>query len=339
MDATRFKKALLPGLKASGSPSLKYNNLSAGGGRLCFTDSRQVHLIPAESLHADEVRISQAGLKDSNVIYQSKFVKIREKWYLVLATDAGVQIWDALGNNILFNFVFPTGLKDPQRKRSNFARGITVVLTAEDVEVICVGSSSGDIFLFEGSGIKFRLVNTLKGRDQATSDLTSDYACRCSTKSDASRRLISADDGGRVVVYDAISPSMFEKSFFFEASSDQGPCVSVVVRDDRLVCALSTGQLCFYNLATQTKWLELKAHTRFASSMTLHPTRDRFVSVAEDSTLQVLTLPQVGEKIEVVMSTVMADSMITGAAWFGNNHDDLAVCAYDTDYLHVWKMN
>jgi hypothetical protein len=111
-------------------------------------------ILPTGLVGAMLGNLAQAGLKDSNVIYQSKFVKICEKWYLVLATDAGVQvcavfillstnimyviylyglrsslvfnflsqrltvpgplpaqIWDALGNNILFNFVFPTGLK------------------------------------------------------------------------------------------------------------------------------------------------------------------------------------------------------------------------------------
>lgn len=35
----------------------------------------------------------------------------------------------------------------------------------------------------------------------------------------------------------------------------------------------------------------------------MHGARDRFVSVAEDSTLQVLTLPQVGEKVRGLSST------------------------------------
>uniref|UniRef100_A0A7S0ND86 WD repeat-containing protein 54 beta-propeller domain-containing protein n=1 Tax=Pyramimonas obovata TaxID=1411642 RepID=A0A7S0ND86_9CHLO len=341
MDPTRFKKAVLPGLKASGSPALTYNNLSTGGGRLCFTDSHQVHLIVQESLISGETRISQAGLKDSNVIYESKFVTVRKQVYLVIATDAGVQFWDALGNNILFNFVLPAespGTSEAHRIRSTFMRAIAVVLTAEETEVICVGSTSGDIFVFEGSGIKFRHVQTLRGHTEAVTSLTSDYGCRLSEDSGAMRRLFSTDDGGRVIAWDAVSPSMFEKSFIIE-NEQCVPFVAAAVRDNRLVCALSNGTLCFYNLETRTKWLELHAHSRFASALMLHPTEDKLVSAAEDSTLQVLTLPQQGEKIQIIMTTSWPDSMITGATFFGKGHNDIAACAYDTDELRVWAGN
>ena len=36
--------------------------------------------------------MSQAGLKDSNVIYDVKYVTIRRQVYMVIATDAGMQV-------------------------------------------------------------------------------------------------------------------------------------------------------------------------------------------------------------------------------------------------------
>mmetsp|Transcript_28687 Transcript_28687/g.39631 ORF Transcript_28687/g.39631 Transcript_28687/m.39631 type:complete len:338 (-) Transcript_28687:136-1149(-) len=331
-DPSRFQK-----VKLKTSPTLRYNNLSVGGDRICYTDDYQIHLISQESISSNsEPIISQAGIKDSNMVYQSKFLTMGDSIYLVLATDAGIQIWDALGNNILFNFAIPsTGKIDANQSRPTFARGITSIVTAEETEVICVGSSAGAIYVFEGAAYKFKHVHTLTEHVEPVTDIASDSGARGTSTGGDSRLLASADESGYIVLWDALSSKSITKSSSIQLK-DKSPCVAVVVRDKRLVCGHSSGVIYFYNLKDNSKYMEVNAHPRFMAALSVHPTRDLIATCAEDSTLQVFTLPQVGEKIKNLLTLTWADSMLTGVVFCGPGSNNVAAVAYDTEQMRVW---
>lgn len=332
-DASRFHKS-----KLKVCPTLRYNNLCSGSERLCYTDNKQVHVIAVDSFgkndpHAEPPVTVSVG---QSQVFQSKFVHVRGTTYLVLTTDAGAQVWDAFGNNILFNLPMPGNAQaDTNRTRPSFARGIASFLTADDNHMLAVGSSSGHVFLLEGSGFKFRHADTLKEHTDPITDLTSDMDCRKTERGVTDRSLVSADETGKIIVWEAKSARQILPVAKLE-NPDRAPCVGIKMRGDRLVAAYDSGILRFYQLSQQWKWMEVNAHSRFISSLTLHPTQDVLATAAEDSTLAVFTLPAPGQKTNQLMSLSWPDAMITGIAFCGRNGSNVAAVAYDVDEIRMW---
>ena len=117
--------------------------------------------------------------------------------------------------------------------------------------------------------------------------------------------------------------------------------------------------------------LELQAHSRLLSCMAIHPSRDIFVTAAEDATCNVWTVPlndsdQVCTQavhqftfsasmscsyppkyvllllqMSVLLSVCWNNMAITGAAFTGDDDSDnclVAAVAYDTDTLQLWRL-
>jgi WD40 repeat protein len=112
----------------------------------------------------------------------------------------------------------------------------------------------------------------------------------------------------------------------------------------------ASGVVSFVSLSTQRVYCELQAHSRFLSAMDLHPWRDVFATVAEDSTVGVWALPKesgggggepagagAGVVVRSLFATCWRDGMLTGVAFCGDRGDSLAVCAHDEVELCVWQ--
>lgn len=154
--------------------------------------------------------------------------------------------------------------------------------------------------------------------------------------------LVSADDAGLINVFAANSPVDFTKLFDAQVKS---PVASVAARGDQVIAAEVRGVINFISLSTQRVYCELQAHGRYLSAMDLHPRRDVFATVAEDSTLGVWTLPKEGggsgsgiaAEVRSIFSTSWEDGMLTGVTFCGDRGDSLAVCAHDEMELCVWQ--
>ena len=117
--------------------------------------------------------------------------------------------------------------------------------------------------------------------------------------------------------------------------------------------------------------LELQAHSRLLSCMAIHPSRDIFVTAAEDATCNVWTLPLTDSDqvcipathqliftsqmscsltlrhvlLHVQMSALLSvcwnNMAITGAVFTGDDDSDdclVAAIAYDADTLQLWRL-
>lgn len=329
LDPQRFSK-----LAIKATPTLHYNNLTVGGGNLCFTHGNEVHLVAETAVSkGGSADSTQAGIKDSTHIYQVKFVTVAGTTYLVLGTASGFQIWDNLGVNIVFNFNLPGGGKvQGQESRPPFVRGVTTVKTSSGAELVCVGSCAGPIYCFELSGLSFRHTATVTEHVEPITDLCSELSGKQGESTSTNNKLVSTDESGKVIIWDANSSSQLTRSNVIEGDGE--PCVATVVRGNRLVCAYASGLLRFFDLNTTTKWMEICAHSRYLSALAIHPTRDLIATSSEDTTINVWTLPEVGQKAEVVLSAIWADSMICGVVFSG---DGVAACAYDTNEIRFWS--
>ena len=156
--------------------------------------------------------------------------------------------------------------------------------------------------------------------------------------------LVSADDAGLVNVWAANTPTDFAKLFDAQLKS---PVAAVAARGEQIIAAEVRGVVSFISLTKQHVYCELQAHGRFLSAMDIHPWRDVFATVAEDSTVGVWAIPKEGgggggggagaAEVRCVFSTCWRDSMLTGVTFCGDRGDSLAVCAHDELELCVWQ--
>ena len=115
------------------------------------------------------------------------------------------------------------------------------------------------------------------------------------------------------------------------------PVAAVAVRGDNILAALVTGVVCFVSISSQKIWQEVQAHSRYLTAIDVHPSKDLFVTAAEDSTIAVWTLPEAGAKAEIKFATNWRDAMLTGVAFCGEGFDSIAATAYDISEVCVWQ--
>ncbi|PNH03422.1 hypothetical protein TSOC_010512 [Tetrabaena socialis] len=101
-----------------------------------------------------------------------------------------------------------------------------------------------------------------------------------------------------------------------------------------------------YNNLTSCAGSLLYAHIRQACTFALSGLaagvpvavrKDVIVTAAEDCSIAIWALPIGGRKAELLLSVCWLQAALTGVAFCGPTSDDVAVVAYDTDEVHVYK--
>lgn len=83
---------------------------------------------------------------------------------------------------------------------------------------------------------------------------------------------------------------------------------------------------------------KITAHSRFLSSLQMHPTLPLLLSTAQDGTLVVWQLPeQPGSSVGVAMSKVCKNSMLVGGTFIGDQQQ-VAVSTYSSEDLRIYAF-
>eukprot|EP00899_Mesostigma_viride_P027496 jgi/Mesvir1/7931/Mv11853-RA.1 len=335
------------------APTCQYNNLSFGAGQVAFCNLAAVHTLDASvisTLKPSDGTASPGGssnvypnldtkeakvaYKDPAPVFQSRICSFPGNAYIVLATGTGVQVWDMAGTRMAFSHPMTGADAAPYGDRSPFMRGISAVVTSDDKELLVVGAHTGNLYVFQHEAGKFKFVKSVKEHSAPITDCGSEFQSSGGASSKKGQ-FFSADQDGNIVVWAASDPNSITKSAVLKGDSAGAPCVGVAARGHSLVAAFSDGYIRVYNLgSTQPRlWVEIMGHTRFLSALAMHPTKDVFVTAAEDSTVNVWSLPDASGKVDVKLSTVWKNAMVCGVAFVGEN---VAAVAYDYDRMVVW---
>ena len=117
------------------------------------------------------------------------------------------------------------------------------------------------------------------------------------------------------------------------------PCVGARARGDLMVSAYLDGMLKVHNLRSAQLMCEVKAHARWLSAITMHPTSFVVATAAQDSTLAVWKWDEGAERTDGVPKLVLHSrwkgGMMTGASFVA---DRIAVAAYDRAELHLYPL-
>jgi WD40 repeat protein len=315
------------------TPSLRYNNLTCNGSNVVFAHKTEVVSIieDIKGSKSGTVGSTQSTLKphlpEAKVI-QVKWCHLSGRDYLVVGTGSGLAVYDDTITASVFVLELASQDVPYDDPEATFVRGITGV---PETNHICAGSASGHIFclLVDGDGeggSSIELVHTIKPHED-------DDGAATTAMAGSGRWGVAASDAGSVTVFD--TSNKFHTSHRFPGIA---PCTSVVVTGDTIVAGYTTGHLRMFRLSTGVLFAEIGAHTRAVTAMDVHPEMPVFVSVGEDSVINVWRLSQEagGEsKREQAPSVTMeftgksADSLLTGVSFSRNGTSHLITSSYD----------
>ena len=105
---------------------------------------------------------------------------------------------------------------------------------------------------------------------------------------------MSADDMGIIVVWALQQDPPVAAAVFTEG---QGfPCTCVAVSGDVIVAGFSTGTLRIYRLSALELHMEVAAHSRCITALSVHPSATMMATVSEDTFLHIWPLPSFDSK-------------------------------------------
>ena len=366
-DAERYTRATV-----GESPSLLANNLTAGPSTLAYVHDTQAVMVPTERLLAGArtEKLPMLTKSGNRTATQVKSVTLGASSFFVLCTIEGVHFFDEHGYERVHYHGFAenqhAGLErdgsvvvDGGGVARMCGRGVCSSCSRDGRAQVLVGTSTGDVMVFEFDGESFRKtehdVSIEPGRRVPVADVATEVDSRrgtfppdCALRVEEQCAAVSANDSGVIVAWDVFTSDRLERSF---AIQRPGPIVSLAIRNGVAAAAESGGAVCFVSLQTKRVFCELQAHARFLSAMAMHPARDVVATVAEDGTIAVWGLPTElsGDGLDHDAAAIVRrnptprfaarwpDGALTGVAFCGDGDDALAVCAYDETDVVAWQ--
>ena len=103
------------------------------------------------------------------------------------------------------------------------------------------------------------------------------------------------------------------------------------------VVAFLNGAVKLFNSETGTLIGEVGAHSRQINALVCHPTKSVFATCGDDTFLNVWEVKGDEIEIDVVVSSRVADFILTGVCFADPKHSSLICTVYDYKQMIVWN--
>lgn len=274
----------------------------------CYVRFNEVVLISVDSGEARKMPISTKA-----VIYQAAIVNVTSTLFLVITSSEGTQIWSVDGLEL--KFFLPLNSLSSSNSESYFSRGIAGTSNG----YICTGTSGGTVVLLNipsrgGEGISF--FDSLETRDCPILSLAS------------SEILIAAgNDNGDIYCFDP-NESFLKQCMFHGVGF---PCTAIAGKEDTIVAGFSSGHIRVYNFFQKQQLVEVTAHARAITGISMHPDLYLAASCSEDQHMHVWSVPD----MSILSVNVVDNKKLTGVSFMIG--DRVGVVAYDDDEITVFN--
>ncbi len=234
-----------------------------------------------------------------------------------------MNIWSSNGKDIIFFYPSET-LEDGLTRQNEEFRGLT---GGGKLNLLYVGSNSGKIHVFEVSrnGGKFSFHSTVS--------TWSDFPITCIISND--KYLLVSNELGEIFGFDIMD--LCNNPFKFLGKNF--PCNSLLVREETLIAAFSTGHIRVFNLLEKELSIELTAHSRSICCLTAHPVDEVFASCGEDEQVHIWSWPKnlvgLGYTIELLSSFKQDNTIFVGMSF--QKDDILGIACYDQCELKILR--
>ncbi|GMH43686.1 hypothetical protein BSKO_11608 [Bryopsis sp. KO-2023] len=318
------------------SPSLLFNNLASSGEFLAYGRHKEVACVETATINNKETpTVSKVSSSASEEVHSVAYFNINGEVILGIASGMGLQVWNESGNRLIYHWILPSkNSPPPDAIYDKFARGMCITRGGDDLLLLCVGTSCGLIHVFNiETGPTFEHFLELEGHETAISSLGSTF--KDSRQHTGADYLFSGEESGKIIVWECNPCGRFDIKHTISSNT---PCVSMGGRGSNLVLGRLNGMIEIYSLVNGEKLAEICSHGRFLTALDMHPHKDLVATVSQDCTCCVWSIPFDSlEEIAPVFSTCWPHNMMTGVAFCGKDFDDVAVVAYDTEEIVIWK--
>ncbi|GAX80237.1 hypothetical protein CEUSTIGMA_g7675.t1 [Chlamydomonas eustigma] len=328
------------------SPSPLCNNLAQAAGFVVYAHKcSPCVLSPLSISQGVQAAVRRVDTECEDLIYMVMSCLVGGgTWYVVLGTDAGLQVWDQGCSNLLSKWNFPEDEPGPVSHHTSntalFVRGAAAVVTRDGSPALCWGSSRGKLYLAQllEDG-QLGPASSFTNHIAPITCIGSAYQTSRGQPADFKNphNLVSCDQEGLITLWDAVSTSNLSLANTISQSSE--PVVSVALRRNYMIVARLEGCFQVYDMASCSLVGEVVSHSRFLTAMDMHPCKDIIATTSEDATVNVWTLP-LGNGIKGstnLLSALWPNAMPTGIAFCGPSDCDIAVVALDNEELRVFR--
>jgi len=335
-SAEKFTSVSLKTLAAN----LVNNNLAAAHERIVYAHSKAASTIAYGGKESERIS-TKIDTKDLCYVHGITVCHSSSGSAIVILTTNGLQIWNGTGAHMLLNYVHGK----PEKEQPGHSAWHLSCAAATEAQsdggahaLITAGSAAGELLLFAfdaGSG----QAKHLRTEQTPMSALTAlGSATDCSRGATASDILVSGDGEGELAVWKVSGE--YEKVCSSSKGAAHGPVVGVAVRNQRVIAAFDSGVIQILSQDALVPEVEVYGHSRMLSGLSMHPSKDIFATVAQDSTLNVWKLPAPGTgEVGPLLSVCWVSVLITGVTFCGKSGDDVAVIGYDNEELRIYTAS
>ncbi|KAE9115295.1 hypothetical protein PF007_g10071 [Phytophthora fragariae] len=303
------------------------NNLSKHGDMMAYASVDDV--VYVDTTHTPFLT-HKLPCAEKSAVHQVRFCTLKELVVIVVASDNGIQIYDATGEESLSEIALKDIVGNDAEGDSLYCQGICSVHMKEPRLV--VGTSIGKLLVIgkeedakaaEGSG--FEVCKTLTGHDEPICCVESSLDGTLLASSDMSGAIMIRSPGDGFEVTHRIASKGY-------------PATSMTfMAENWLVAGFLTGCLRLYNPESFHVHAEVAAHTRAITALDAH--NEFAVSVSEDTFVNIWEIssckPGAGPRVKLVSSQAVPNDLLTGVVFASTNN--LFTATYDTAHLKFWS--
>lgn len=263
-------------------------------------------------------------MKDFNTIMNVKYVEMNKASHLVICCIGMCQIWNFNGMRML-------GILENKEAADDipFAYTCSTQVHKEEETYIAVGSNKGEIFLVNK---KYESTSAFTMKD--SSPITS-------MASDSNTRTLAVGNAnGYIILFKTEDGKTLEPTA--KITPDQEiPVTSLGVLfrgDNLLVSGHANGTIMIHNFEGE-KVIEIGGHVRSVNAVACHPCKSIFCSVGDDTIMNMYEVTGDSTdkaEIDIRISSRVADYMLVGVTFGGEDFNSIVAVPYDYPSLTVW---
>ena len=281
-------------------------------------------------------------------VHQAAYINIGKMVCLGIASDSGFQLWSSTGDRMIWfisieAIISANMLSGMQTDlQFQYVRGIASIPVFQSVNEhndvqeahVCVGSSLGGVCVYSSKGVLQQCL-TLKAAlgDAGAGSITS--------LSGSDAYLVAADEFGNISAFSVAENyrKVMQAQTQCVSYGDGGNyCTVVCCKDSMAFAGFLNGLLRVYNLAAGSLVMEVAAHSRCITGLSLHPSDNYLVSCGEDQAVNVWTLPSPSNgsyrsNLDLAHSEHWVDSVCTGVTWWRSSY--VLCVGYDSNNMLV----
>lgn len=281
-----------------------HNSVNAGSGKLMLH-----HMLTSTSKDGPEV----------TQVTSLRFLDLACGTVLCVGHTNGTNIYSEDAMTMLFH----VALMDPSPETDvlKHHQGACVVAPAQH---IVIGMSKGSITAVHATAID-QFMNLPESAPQSAAVGISDLCYAACVN-----RVVTAHHNGELRYWYGAQAGQYVNDVIIPASLSQAP-VHVSTLGPRLVVAYGPGTICLYDAASQQLQVEITAHARWITGVSVREDLCQIASVGEDTALNVWQVDPASGQVGLRHSCIVADKLLTGVAFLSTG---VAVTAYDSDEIY-----